>query len=267
MHPFEDLVVPQKAIGIHWFGQSSFALKDPEGTIVQVDPYFPRERPSSQFVRPRPPLDEAALRTEGVLLTHDHLDHTFAESLGRINAAFPGVRSIGPKESAQRLREMGVPEARITTVKAGDQVAVGRMKAQVFWSRPPEGLPQDDIPVPDVDHLAYVVDTGAVRVFITGDLARTFGDHESLLAPIRALGPDIGLLSTQPGGGGEFPTFEGSVRIAVELGLKHAMPAHYGCFVGTDWDPQEWAAHLPASGPRPLIIPYNQAVVYRPEAA
>ena len=67
MHPFEDLVVAADSVGIHWFGQSTLALKDPQGTIVQVDPYYPRERPVDRFVHARPPLDEAALRTDYVL--------------------------------------------------------------------------------------------------------------------------------------------------------------------------------------------------------
>ena len=45
MHPLVELKVPEGSIAVHWFEQSSFALKDPSGTIVQIDPYFPRERP------------------------------------------------------------------------------------------------------------------------------------------------------------------------------------------------------------------------------
>ena len=45
MHPLVDLKVPGGSIAVHWFEQSSFALKDSAGTIVQIDPYFPRERP------------------------------------------------------------------------------------------------------------------------------------------------------------------------------------------------------------------------------
>jgi hypothetical protein len=32
MHPFETLAVLDQGLGIHWFGQSSFALKDATGT-------------------------------------------------------------------------------------------------------------------------------------------------------------------------------------------------------------------------------------------
>jgi len=259
MHPFEDLVVPEKSAGIHWFGQSSYALKNPAGTIVQVDPYFPRERPADRFIHARPPLHEAALRTDYVLLTHNHGDHTCIESLTRIHSAYPEARYVGPVESVQSLQEAGIPAALTTAVTAGDQADMGTMKAHAVWSKLPDGIPEDDIKPPDVQHLGFVVDTGDVRVYISGDAVNTFAEHEALLGPIRDLKPHIGFLTNHPTEG-EFPFFHGAARIASEIGLKTAVPSHYQCFVRRDYDPQEWAKHL--KGVEPLIIPYNQAVVY-----
>lgn len=263
MHPFEDLIVPERSIGIHWFGQSSFGLKDPTGVIFQVDPYYPRQRPADQFVHLRPPLDEASLHTDYVLLTHNHGDHTCMESIHRIYAAYSEVRFIGPPESARTMVEGGIPADRITTITAGASTVAGHITVHAVWAKPPEGIPEENIPPPDVQHLGYVVDTGAVRVYISGDLVNTFANHESLLAPIRKLQPDVGLLTNHPTEG-EFPLFEGSAKMAIGLGLKAAVPAHYDCFVQRAYDPQEWAAHLPAGGPKPLIIPYNQSVIYAP---
>ena len=262
MHPFEYLVVPENCVGIHWFGQSSFGLKTPNGTIVQMDPYYPRQRPADQFIHPRPPLDEATLHTDFVLLTHNHGDHTCMESIERIRAAFPQVRFIGPPESEQEMKKGAVPDDRIITVTAGDTASMGNTTVHAVWAKPSEGAPQDDIPAPDVQHLGYVVDTGAVRIYISGDPINTFANHESLLKPIRDVKPDIGLLTNHPTEG-EFPFFAGSAKTAIELGLKTAVPAHYGCFVKRDYDPQEWASHLPDPGPKPLIIPYNQSVIYK----
>ena len=45
--------------------------------------------------------------------------------------------------------------------------------------------------------------------------------------------------------------------------LKTVVPTHFGCFVKRDYDPKAWAKHLP-SGVSPLLIPYNQSVVYCP---
>ena len=261
MHPFQALTVPQDRVGIHWFGASSFALKDPSGTVVQIDPYFPSERPPERYIHAEPPLDEAALKTDTVLVTHDHLDHTFVESLLRIHAAFPNARFIGPVESVAHMGESGIPEALMTTVTAGDTISLGTMTAYAVWTKPPEGDPEADIDPPDVAHLGFVVEAGPVRVYISGDPLRSFADRDDLLQPIADLQPDIGLLTTQPAGR-EFPSFAGSVEIALKLGLKAAAPAHYGCSVRGTYDPHEWAAGFPEQGPRPIVIPYNEAIVF-----
>jgi L-ascorbate metabolism protein UlaG (beta-lactamase superfamily) len=262
MHPFEDLIVPDDGVGIHWFGQSTFALKNAAGTIVQVDPYYPRERQPDRFIHSRAPLMEESLRTDFILLTHNHGDHTCPESIERILAAYPQVRCVAPRESASTLRECGVDAAAIATVEAGGQAAMGSMSAHVVYAKPPEGDPGNQIAPPDVQHLGYVVDTGAVRVYFSGDPINTFAEHESLLEPIRALKPDIGFLTNHPDEG-EFPFFAGSAKTAAALGLKAAGPAHYGCFVTRDYDPEVWAAEVSAAGTQPLVIPYNQSVVYR----
>ncbi len=259
MHPFEDLTVPADAVGIHWFGQSSFGLKDAHGTMVQVDPYYPRERPADRYIHARPPLHEAALRTDFVLLTHNHGDHTCVESINRIRSAYPQVSFIGPEESMHNVRDAGVDTDLTTIVSAGDSVKMGSMRAHVVWAKPPQGLPEDEIAIPDVTHLGYVVEVDSVRIYISGDPVNTFGDHEELLKPVRDLKPDIGLLTTHPDEG-EFPFFAGSAKTASSLHLKTAVPAHYACFVRRHYDPQEWATHF--TGVEPLIIPYNQSVVY-----
>ena len=261
MHPFETLAVPDGAVGIHWFGQSSFGLKDAAGTIVLVDPYFPRSRPPERFIHAEPPLDEADLRTDYVLLTHNHGDHTCIESLQRIHAAYPSARFAGPPESAANMVQNGIPASLIATITAGESTVIGTLRAHAVWAKPPEGVPADGIEPPDVQHLGYVVEAGDVRIYISGDPINTFAEHDELLRPIADLKPDIGFLTTHPSEG-EFPFFEGSAKMAVKLGLKTAVPAHYNCFVKRNYDPQAWAAQLPVNGPQPLIIPYNGSVVY-----
>lgn len=259
MHPFEDLQVPRDGIGLHWFGQSSFGLRHPDGSILQTDPYYPRHRPAEQFVHARPPLMEESLRTDWVLLTHDHGDHTCMESIDRIRSAFPEVRFAGPPESCERLGRGGVSPDRITELTAGVSADLGPFIAHAVWAKPPGGDPAAGIEPPDVQHLGYVVDAGAMRLYLSGDPINNLADHEELLAPIRELEPHVGLMTTHPTEG-EFPFFEGCARVAGALGLGVAVPAHYGCFVSRDYDPHEWAGHLP-DGIDPLIIPYNQSCV------
>lgn len=261
MHPFEDLKVPDNGVGIHWFGQSTFALKHPDGSIYQIDPYYPRERPAEQFIHTRPPLHEASLKTDGILLTHNHGDHTCIESISRINESYPDVVFVGPSESLDAVRGIGIDADRLFEVTGGDVVSIGSITVRTVWAKPPNGLPEDNIDPPDVQHLGFVVEVGQVRVYISGDPVNTFADHPELLEPIRRLNPHIGMLTNHPNEG-EFPYFEGSAKIAAALELDAAVPAHYDCFVTRNYDPEEWAEHLPESGPEPLIIPYNQSVVY-----
>jgi L-ascorbate metabolism protein UlaG (beta-lactamase superfamily) len=263
MHTFGRLEVPANSIGIHWFGQNSFALKDSHGTVLMVDPYFPRERPPSIFIHPMPPLDEGDLPVDIVLLTHDHGDHTCPESLLRIHSAFPKTHFYGAHESIQRLGSLGIPEELLTVITAGDVERSGSTLIHAVYSKPPEGIKEDGIPIPDVEHLGYVVEMGSIRIYISGDLVETFSRHTELLLPIIKLKPDIGFLTTHPTEG-EFPDFKGSVEMAVNLGLKNAVPAHYGCFVKRTFDPKVWAAGFPERGPKPIIIPYNESIVYRP---
>jgi L-ascorbate metabolism protein UlaG (beta-lactamase superfamily) len=135
------------------------------------------------------------------------------------------------------------------------------MVAHAVYAKPPEGDPERGIKPPDVTHLGYVVEAGPVRVYISGDPIHTFPDLDALVQPVAALKPDIGLLTTHPSEG-EFPFFEGSARMAQQIGLKTAVPAHYDCFVKRTYDPHEWAAQLPPGGPQPRIIPYNAWTVY-----
>lgn len=261
MHPFEVLPVPNGAVGIHWFGQSSYGLKDDTGAILLIDPYFPRQRSSDRFIHAEPPLDETTLRTDYVLLTHDHGDHTCIESLLRTHEAYPNARFAGPVESVKRMAENGIPSELLTTVAAGDMVALGSFHAHAVWAKPPQGAPEDGIQPPDVTHLGYVIEAGDQRIYVSGDPINSFAEHEELLSPIAELRPNLGFLTTHPSEG-EFPFFAGSAKMAARIGLTHAVPAHYQCFVKRNYNPQEWAAHFGADGPQPLIIPYNEAVVY-----
>lgn len=261
MHPFATYQVPEKSVGIAWFGQSSFALRDHAGTCIQIDPYFPLDRPADRFKYSESPLDESTLPTDYVLLTHNHRDHTWPESLLRIHEAFPACKFIGPEESIQNLRDHDMPEDLLATISAGQSTELGSMHVHTVWAKPPDGVPEDGIPAPDVAHLGYVIRASGINVYISGDPINTFADHGELIDPIAALKPEIGLLTTHPSEG-EFPYFDGSSKMAEKLGLRTAVPAHYECFSKRDFDPKLWSAAFPENGPKTLIIPYMGSVIY-----
>jgi L-ascorbate metabolism protein UlaG (beta-lactamase superfamily) len=262
MHPLVNLSVPEGKVAVHWFEQSTFALKDSRGTVIQIDPYFPHDRPADRFIYPEPPLDESQLPTDYVLLTHDHGDHTNPESIRRIWRHWPKAQFIGPEESVNNiLKNTAVDKSRVRTIRAGESIQLGAFTAHAVYAKPPEGHPDAGIQPPDVTHLGYVIKVEGVTLYFSGDVINTFAELDALVQPIAALKPDIGFLTNHPTEG-EFPFFDGSVKMARRIGLKHAAPSHYACFVKRNYDPNAWTAQFPADGPRPLIIPRNSHIVY-----
>ncbi len=255
-HPLTTVNVPPRAIGIHWFGQSSFGIKSDTGRVVLIDPYFPRERPPEKFLRPASPVDEVSLPGDVILLTHDHSDHTCIESLVRLRASMPAITIVGPPESIGHLGRSGFDPVGLVTIEAGGTVELFDFVIHAVLSKLPEGSPARGIMPPNTTHLGFVVETSGGRLYVSGDPQNDFAELESLVSPIAALKPDIGLLTTHPSEG-EFPFFDGSARIARLIGLKAAIPAHYECFVKRTYDPYAWAAAFEDGAPLKLILPYN----------
>ncbi len=264
MHPFEELNVPKGSVGIHWFEQSSYAIKDPKGTTILTDPYFPHDRTAEIFIHSQPPLNESELLTHFVLLTHADTDNTCPETLGRIHKSWPKVKYIGPKESIEKILEQTEIKAECTiTISAGQSVKLRNMEVHAVYSKPPKGDPSVGIKSPRVTHLGYMIEAYPVMLYFSGDEINTFADLDDLVKPVANFHPDIGFITFHPTEG-EFPFTEGSIRMAQRIGLKTVVPAHYSCFVKRTYDPHEWAKHFPIDGPKPLIIPHNSHVIYTP---
>ncbi|MEZ4674254.1 MAG: MBL fold metallo-hydrolase [Caldilineaceae bacterium] len=237
MHSIIDLTVPPDTVALHWFEQSSFAVKDSHGTIILIDPYFPHERPAERFVHSEPPVDEAMLPVDYVLLTHDHMDHTHPETLRRVHHASPNAKFVGPVESiARMIGELAIPGAQTITVQVGDAVELGTMTVHVVYAKPPGGDPAADIKPPDVTHLGYIIRAGNRTLYLTGDPINNFAVHDELIAAVAMHRPELGLMTTHPTEG-EFPFFAGCVDMAEQIGLRHVVPAHRSCFVKRDYDP------------------------------
>lgn len=260
MYKLADRFVPPGALAIHWFEQSSFAVKNASGVVVLVDPYFPAERTPDRFVHLERPVDPAILRPDVVLLTHDHSDHTHPETITAIAANSPRTVFVGPPESVTRIvEECGVPSERARTVSVGESARLGPIVVFPVYSKPPEGDPSAGIAAPDTTHLGYVVETGGRRLYFSGDPINTLADHPEITDRIRRLVPEIGFLTTHPAEG-EFPFFDGARRLAEAVGLARAVPSHYECFVKRDYDPAAFVDAFAGSSVEVTVIPWNETV-------
>lgn len=262
MHPFVSLAVPDGAVAIHWFEQSSFALKNSQGKIALIDPYFPHDRPADRFVHGTPPVEEAAIPADVVILTHDHLDHTHGETLLRVKAANPAVQMIGPRESIRRvIDEVGLPADQTQVITAGETITLAGYVVHAVYAKPPAGDPGANITPPDVTHLGYVIESGDRRLYFTGDPINTFAKQIALISAVADLAPELGFMTTHPTEG-EFPFFPDCVKIAQQIGLKYAVPVHRACFVKRDYDPAIWAGHFSPTDPQPVIMAHNSHLLF-----
>jgi L-ascorbate metabolism protein UlaG (beta-lactamase superfamily) len=261
VHPIGTASIPGNAVGIHWFGQSSFALKSDQNRILLTDPYFPRTRPPEKYVRSLAPVHESALPGDLVLLTHDHSDHTCIESLERLRAALPTITIVGPPESVEHMTRSGFDPIGLVSIEAGRTVEIEGFRIHAVLAKLPQGSPERGIQPPNCLHLGFVIETSGGRIYVSGDPQNDFAEVDALVEPIAALAPDMGLLTTHPSEG-EFPFFDGSAKIARRLRLKAAIPAHYECFVKRTYDPVTWAAAFGADPLLKIIIPYNGYCVY-----
>ena len=261
MHPLVNLNVQKGTIAVHWFEQSSFALKDSNGTIVQIDPYFPRNRPADRFIHTETPLDESHLPTDFVLLTHAHGDHTCSESIRRIWDTSTATQFIGPVESVRQIAsETAVADDNVSEISAGLTASLNNLTVHAVYAKPPGGDPTANIGPPDVTHLGYVISSDGVTLYFSGDPINNFAEHDDLISAVAAHRPDVGFLTNHPTEG-EFPFFDGCVKMATRIGLKQAVPTHRSCFVSRDYDPMEWASNFPPDGPEPLIMERNTLII------
>ena len=232
MRQLNQASVPDPAVAVHWFEQSSFAIRDGRGTLTLVDPYSPHDRQPGRYIQAEPPMNEAEWPADFILLTHAHSDHTHPETLERVHSAAPNAKYLGSYDSVdQILTETSITADQCIVVNSGEQIEIDTMKVDVVYAKPP---------------------------------VNTFAKHESLTAPIADKRPTVGFLTNHPTEG-EFPYFDGCLQMAIGCGVQIACPSHYACFTERDYDPREWEAEFVAYGLPTRVIPRNSTTVFGAE--
>ena len=126
MHPFADLQVAPGSVGIHWFEQNAYALKDAQGTITLVDPYFPHQRPpervaplySPDFSSRRHPsyaaLREGSHHGSMIIPFKPDLSHLYLHLTGDVPPRMP--------LNGDPLSDPAVPQATIWTALTSSKI-------------------------------------------------------------------------------------------------------------------------------------------------
>ena len=258
---------PEGGAAFWWLGQHTFVMKA-GGSVFYLDPWFAAW--DSRQVAPLLTAQEAD-NGDFALITHGHGDHLCPETLRGLAVASPNARFFCPKTEAARLvAEADIPQSRLTPMTAGDvweqsgvRITAIKSKHEFFDAHPTLGFP----------YLGYVIETGGVRFYHSGDTI----NYEGLLTTLQKFTPLDAIFVPINGRDaerftsgciGNF-TYQEAAELAGELGVGLVAPSHYDMFAGNQEDPAKFTRFLQAKYPNVphWIGDYGQMVRFgtRPE--
>ncbi len=242
-------------LGIFWLGQNSFLLKTAAGGLIAIDPYFSRT-PRFHYIHERPPIRPEDLRVNFVFCTHDHVDHTDPDTLMQVTQHAPETVFLGPRESCDRFRGLGIPPRRITQLHANESLALDGFTVTPLYSIPPTEPAT-------TTHLGYLFDFGFVKVYNMGDSNQAMVDAPlTVLEDVVKHAPEIAMFPIIGDFRGRQP--RDAYAFSLILRPKIVIPCHYDCFADRTIDPRVFAdLFTGTSGIQVVIIDYNGHYLYK----
>jgi L-ascorbate metabolism protein UlaG (beta-lactamase superfamily) len=223
-------------VAIVWLEQSHFVFKTSSGLLVHVDPFLSRTVKPEKHLRARPFLEPDQAAADVVFLTHDHRDHTDPDTLVPMARRSPGCRFVGPAESCERLRALGIEAARITPIAEGASMSFAGFSATAVYA---ENTSEHD----RTTHLGFVFDFDGIAIYHVGDTRRDPDSYLDRLHRVRDLAPRVLIVPINEGYNN--PGIAGAVRLAQIVRPRYVVPCHYDCFVANTADPAAFERALP----------------------
>ncbi len=193
----DALHVPAGAFALWWLGQMGVAVKGPDQQVVYIDPFLvgplaaDQTDPSFLWGRAFPPplTPHDVTNASLVLCSHEHGDHTSAETLAGIAAASPRARIAATGWSQGILDEAGIPSERRLSMSTGVQHDVGVLQLSYI---PAAHYSREMDSVRGERWLSMLLDWGSVALFHGGDTIL----YDGYLDAIRTLPTaDVGILA------------------------------------------------------------------------
>jgi len=260
-----DRPPPAAGVELTWLGQSGFVLRA-EGATLLIDPYL-----SPGDDRLVAPPDDAAAFTglDGVLITHEHMDHLDEDACRALAAASPAARFAVPRPIVGMLTALGIAAERVVALQPGESASFGAAGATAVPAC--HGVHVADaytlgreLSGGDVRFLGYVVAAGGVRVYHSGDTIA----FDGLAEAVREGGADVALLPIN----GRTPEREAqdlvgnlgpedAARLAADVGARLAVPTHHDMFAPNRGDPLRFAGAAAGHEGLAVLLPAHFAPV------
>lgn len=237
---FDDVASCRADHAFWWLGQHSFIVKLGDVRLL-IDPFL-----SEMEVRTVPPLfapEDAAGTIDGVLCTHDHVDHIDPAAIPGL-AASTEVWFVAPRAHADRMRALDVPDDRLLTLNDGESIEVQDLTlhavkgAHERFEETPEGL---------FPFLGYVMASNERIVYHAGDTVW----WEGLQARLKRWSLDVAMVPINGRDAERYAddilgnmTYQEAVDFLGELDVGLSVPTHFDMFDFNSEDPDLFADYM-----------------------
>ncbi|MCX2818621.1 MBL fold metallo-hydrolase [Haladaptatus sp. F3-133] len=232
-----------EGLSLWYLGGNGFVVRS-EDTTVYIDPYFGDGNPPfTRRMIPVPMNPKDATMCDGVLITHEHLDHMHPPSFLPLLDDNPDAKVYAPMEAFEEPEYgdvSGLPDERSVTVEEGDVFELGDINVHVRGANDTDSL----------HPVSYVIEHDSGVFFHGGDTkpADVFGkigDEFDI---------DVGALAFGSVGNVRYP--DGEIRrtkwymdenevieVANQLRLDRLVPTHHDLWKGLNADPKVLHEH------------------------
>lgn len=216
--------VPAGSVRLWWLGQSGFVFKTGDSKIVLVDPYLSDavERLNGFKRLSLSPITAEEVKSNLVVITHEHTDHLDPDALPVIARNNPACRFAAPAGCSEGLDQAGVGCGNRIILEANQRYDLNDVR--IYTAPADHG---DYSPTA----LSLVLDFDGVCILYTGDTSL----RPQSFKPLYDLHPDV-LLPCINGTFGNMNHIDAAL-MAQQVQPQIAIPCHFWMFAEQAGDP------------------------------